>query len=126
MREALPGDDADTAGVASSRSSHKERVIFADDDDTAGLPSNNKRAIFFSRSDTKEFWQRRCCPKPIEKEAFPLYLCLAALILTHAGSWSCTYFEGAEISITGGHYGLVRPLVVCMFVCRTVVIVVSI
>jgi hypothetical protein len=51
-------------------------------------------------------WKRHCYPQPFSKEALPLFSCLVALILTIVGSWSCNYFDGADISFTGGSYGI--------------------
>lgn len=47
-----------------------------------------------------------CCPHGASIQAIPLALCLGALTLTGFGSWSCTYFQGANIGFTGGNYGL--------------------
>jgi uncharacterized membrane protein len=51
-------------------------------------------------------WKRHCYPHPFSKEAFPLFFSLVALALTFVGSWSCRYFNGAEIGFTGGNFGI--------------------
>lgn len=45
-------------------------------------------------------------PLGVTKQAIPMFLCLIALTLTGAGSWDCSFFQGAQISFTGSNYGL--------------------
>jgi hypothetical protein len=81
-------------------------LVLQREENLARIKSSERSTI--STTQPVSLWKHRCCPKPIKMEALPLYLCFVALMLTHAGSWSCTYFKGAEITITDGHYGLVR------------------
>jgi hypothetical protein len=48
-----------------------------------------------------------CCPHGFTSPAIPLGLTVLALLCTCYGSWSCTYFEGANIDFTNHkNYGL--------------------
>uniref|UniRef100_A0A7S3DS59 Uncharacterized protein n=1 Tax=Entomoneis paludosa TaxID=265537 RepID=A0A7S3DS59_9STRA len=43
---------------------------------------------------------------PMSTHAWPLVLSVFAMGFTGAGSWDCSYFQGATIAFTGSNYGL--------------------
>jgi hypothetical protein len=58
-------------------------------------------------TDKVSFFHKFCYAHRITwQEAAPFTTCLIAVGLTGAGSWHCSYFNGASISFTGNDYGL--------------------
>jgi hypothetical protein len=63
---------------------------------------------FFSvdKDEMKDNTQTWCCPNGIETHTISLLLVLIATAFTFAGSWDCTYFQGATTGLAGKNYGL--------------------
>lgn len=66
------------------------------------LEESEQKEPFFTRENIRLM----CYPHGLTLQAIPLSLCLVALILSLAASYSCTFFKGASISWIGGNYGL--------------------
>lgn len=46
------------------------------------------------------------CPFGVPIQCVPLSLAFVAMLFSFSGSWHCSYFNGADISFTGSHFGL--------------------
>jgi hypothetical protein len=74
--------------------------------DVEDLDENRRSVFLMDKGEMKESTQNWCCPHGIDTHSIPLLLVLIATVLTFAGSWTCSYFNGAITGFTGNSYGL--------------------
>jgi hypothetical protein len=74
--------------------------------DVEDLGENRRFVFLMDKDEMKESTQDWCCPHGIDTHSIPLLLVLIATVLTFAGSWTCSYFNGATTGFTGNSYGL--------------------
>jgi hypothetical protein len=92
------------------------KIEFREEVDVESRPTDNganvedfsdERPTFsVDKDEMKDNTETWCFPNGIETHTISLLLVLIATAFTFAGSWDCTYFQGATTGLTGKNYGL--------------------